>query len=597
MSLQCHYDRRDSEGAILTWQAQNGLNIEQCAGAIGKDIDVIYECLGIDMTVPVAEIVPEPSIILCTSEISCIFCHGSDSLCTLRRSQKPQMVNLLLSNYSWVKADLFIGHCVTCKADYYPDKVIYLNGLQRVERLDREAVYLRVSKHRVWMHRSVAVAQERSSKQQGDGKILYHFIQFGSHSGPEFYPFFKYIREELGCNGGVLKNSMEHACMNCTHKKRYRDDLVAEGANLDGEVDELAGDLGGPASDGPVDLEPPEDEAAQTLARRPIQNQEPPEGAPRGYTRLAVWTERQLHIGNPLMNYKDGRFCIDHILLRNICGIIPCGRPTTQGSLTCNNPAHKDWHRQYQSRFTHLSFPGVQRVIRRQQETAGEGRDPAAHGNFRVQLPDLEGVQGNEVAHTFRAGKTYCLQTVQWACGMPIGWGKCYRSESAPQLLSILNNIWEDSEEYKPSFIAYDDACDLLRHIVTQDPADHWFKTTKFIVDAWHYIGHRATDVLCRLWCNPSPKNGSQPDLIRIAEDINGVKHTSRAFNTETAEQFNAWLDGFEAQLRQMTDVNYDFVIHCLMMLYTEIMEKRIREKKQELDDDFWDEVALGAQE
>ncbi|KAJ7575522.1 hypothetical protein C8J56DRAFT_801342, partial [Mycena floridula] len=118
--------------------------------------------------------------------------------------------------------------------------------------------------------------------------------------------------------------------------------------------------------------------------------------------------------------------------------------------------------------------------------------------------------------------------------------------------------------------------------------------TTKFIVDAWHYVGHRATDVLCRLWCNPSPRNGSQPDLIQIIEDINGVKHTSRAFNTETAEQFNVWLDGFEAQLQQMTDVNYDFVVHCLMLLYTEITEKKIRVKKQELDDKFWDDVLLG---
>ncbi|KAJ7587706.1 hypothetical protein C8J56DRAFT_786595, partial [Mycena floridula] len=57
-------------------------------------------------------------------------------------------------------------------------------------------------------------------------------------------------------------------------------------------------------------------------------------------------------------------------------------------------------------------------------------------------------------------------------------------------------------------------------------------------------------------WCNQQHRNGSQPDLIQMIEDINGVKHTSCAFNTETAEQFNAWPDGFEAQLQQMTDVN-----------------------------------------
>ncbi|KAJ7676707.1 hypothetical protein DFH06DRAFT_1122015 [Mycena polygramma] len=82
----------------------------------------------------------------------------------------------------------------------------------------------------------------------------------------------------------------------------------------------------------------------------------------------------------------------------------------------------------------------------------------------------------------------------------------------------------------KPSFIAYDDACSLLRHIVTQDSNNAWLSMTKFIVDAWHYIGHRATDILCRLWCNPAPLNGSQPDLVLVEEDADGT----RAFNTET---------------------------------------------------------------
>ncbi|KAJ6540261.1 hypothetical protein B0H10DRAFT_1825228 [Mycena sp. CBHHK59/15] len=75
----------------------------------------------------------------------------------------------------------------------------------------------------------------------------------------------------------------------------------------------------------------------------------------------------------------------------------------------------------------------------------------------------------------------------------------------------------------KTGFIAYDDACDLLRHIVTQNPNDPWLATTKFIVDRWHYVGHRATDILCHLWCNPAPANGSQRDIVCVKEDDNGV--------------------------------------------------------------------------
>ncbi|KDQ21979.1 hypothetical protein PLEOSDRAFT_1051479, partial [Pleurotus ostreatus PC15] len=236
----------------------------------------------------------------------------------------------------------------------------------------------------------------------------------------------------------------------------------------------------------------------------------------------------------PLVNYKNGRFCSDHLHMVNICGRRPSGP------------------------------------------------------SLEVQLPSLGEVAAEDVVHTFRARSIYCLQTVQWACGIPIGWGKCYRSESPSQVLSILNAIWEDFHGSRPGFIAYDNACNLLRHIVTQNAGDPWLKSTKFIVDAWHYIGHQASNVLCRIWCNPAPANGSQPDLLIMQEDANGNKHTTRAFNTETAEQLNSWMDGFEAQLRQMTDVNYDFYVHVLFMLYKEAVEERIDKKNQHIPEDFW---------
>ncbi|KAJ7930302.1 hypothetical protein B0H13DRAFT_2228304 [Mycena leptocephala] len=184
------------------------------------------------------------------------------------------------------------------------------------------------------------------------------------------------------------------------------------------------------------------------------------------------------------------------------------------------------------------------------------GHGPALH----ISLAALGNTPGDQVVHTFKAKTTYCLQTIQLACGFPIGWGKCYRSESTPQA----------------SFIAYNDACDLLRHIVTQNPNDPWL-STKFIVDAWHYLGHRATDILCRLWCSPAPKNGSQPDLVLVEEDANGIRHQTRAFNTET--------------LRQMSDVNYDFFVHVLMMIFAEKVQKQVVQKNQELSATFWAEA------
>ncbi|KAJ7265300.1 hypothetical protein C8J57DRAFT_1027346, partial [Mycena rebaudengoi] len=179
----------------------------------------------------------------------------------------------------------------------------------------------------------------------------------------------------------------------------------------------------------------------------------------------------------------------------------------------------------------------------------------------------------------------------QWSYGCPIGWGKCYRSENSTQVLQILDNIWDTYPDSKPSFVAYDDVYNILHHTVTQDLSSSWLSSTKFIVDAWHYIRHRAGDVLCRVWCNPAPTNGSQPDLISVHVDENGRTHTTRAFNTERAEQLNAWLTGSEAQLHQMSDTNYNFVVHVLMLLYKDLVEKRVAKKDEELPADFWEKA------
>jgi hypothetical protein len=80
--------------------------------------------------------------------------------------------------------------------------------------------------------------------------------------------------------------------------------------------------------------------------------------------------------------------------------------------------------------------------------------------------------------------------------------------------------------------------------------------------------------------------------LIIIQEDANRTQHQTRAFNTETAEQLNSWLNSFELQLRQKSDVNYDFFIHVVMRIYAERVEQRVQ--KKDLGFTFWAEAAGG---
>ncbi|KAJ7884489.1 hypothetical protein B0H13DRAFT_2235352 [Mycena leptocephala] len=527
---------------------------------------------------------PQPRPILTTRRLDCRFCPVGDRnlVPSLRRRKKKgnEKVWLLDATFQWVSADLLVGYCARCKAEYYPDIITCKGqGRSRTQVLEYDAEYLRKALQR--FHSGWSNFADWFSYRQSQKLFLQHFTRrllvahgkesdFTCEAHPTSKDLAKAVRVLIGENGGFMPSALKHGCMDCTHVKRYRSDLVREGAVLAGDTD-VAGSESGVMEEQPLPANLP-----AVLPQQPA----PPYGSPRGYTRLAVMDGKTLTHKGPSGELQNWALCEAHLDLQNVCGIIPCGRAVhSVGALTCDDQSHIDWHKRYEDRFHRLSFPGAQRVIRRQ-----NGEDSATRGpSLQVQLQALGDTPGEDVVHSFKAKSIYCLQTIQWACGMPIGWGKCYRVESTPQVLSILNEIWKDNPQSRPSFMVYDKACDLLRHIVTQDPTDLWLQTTKFIVDAWHYIGRRSTDILCRTRCNPAPTNGTQPDLVLTAEDDNGVVHQTRAFNTETAEQLNSWLNGFESQLRQMTDVNYDFFIHVLMMIYGETIEKRIVSKERDL--------------
>ncbi|KAF9023132.1 hypothetical protein BDZ89DRAFT_1193040 [Hymenopellis radicata] len=600
---------------------------------MARDADALYDLLGIDSDgfEVSSTFIPSPPIILVTHHRACIICPPGTRLTSLRQRTKVHTVWILDKDRRWRAGNLLVGRCGVCKSDYYPDCIVSPGDIRhhRIQRLDYDARYLRISKRGIWVHRYLAIEQEKavarfkcgwanfaewmndSLRQRGESRKITTrqskrlFVEHLSrrllvaHAKPDVVQFpsnattdvlMKSVRDVLGINGGLFPSAMDHGCKDCTHKKRYKEDLIAEGAILGTTVDGL------------------DDEDLISAYERQL-NQATPAPAPdepRGYVRLAVMDGKNTghricavrDCKSPLKNFKNGRFCSTHLDegLADVCGLVGCNQPVEDGSLTCSTPTHKSWYKHYSKRFKRLGFDGVRRVIRRQQEFNAPAADPTRTGHappatFNIDLPSLDDLPGTQVEHTFRACNVYCIQTVQWACGFPIGWGKCYSSESPSQVLRIIDDVWVDHHHLKPSILAYDNACKLLRHIITQDRHSHWLQTTKFIVDVWHYIGHKASDSLCRLWCNPTPKNGSQPDLICTATDSLGNTFLTRAFNTETAEQLNSWLDGFDTQLRQMTDITFDFYLHSLFLMYADMVQGRIDTKDRGLDEDFWVEI------
>ena len=131
-----------------------------------------------------------------------------------------------------------------------------------------------------------------------------------------------------------------------------------------------------------------------------------------------------------------------------------------------------------------------------------------------------------------------------------------------------MNSVYPE-EESRPDYVCIDKTCLVLRTSDSNTLWNSWLKTSRFIVDSYHYINHCTSDYICRKWCNPGPLNGSAPNLVVVAHDKSGKPYYKRAFNIQACEQLNAWLGGFESILKRMTPGNFNWFLHTMLFYHT----------------------------
>ncbi|KAF8986787.1 hypothetical protein BDQ17DRAFT_1217781, partial [Cyathus striatus] len=158
----------------------------------------------------------------------------------------------------------------------------------------------------------------------------------------------------------------------------------------------------------------------------------------------------------------------------------------------------------------------------------------------------------------FVAPRFYCVETICAPCGVVIAWAKFVKAEGESQIIDFLEFVYP-TPNVRPSYVCIDKACMVLRHLTTSRDWNIGKTTTRFVVDSFHYINHRVGDYLCCKFCNPSPLNGSAPNLVLVERDAEGNPHYKRAFNTQACEQLNAWLGGFQSILNRMTVYNFNW--------------------------------------
>ncbi|KAF9061767.1 hypothetical protein BDP27DRAFT_1428618 [Rhodocollybia butyracea] len=145
------------------WMSQE--EVQDCADSLARNVKSLFNLLNLG-TDPDFIHRTNSRPIICTTFQDCILCPvtiGHPK--SLRRREKFLEVSLLDQSLKWVTATLAVAHCKSCGADYYPDRIVFShlerNGT-RQQRLVYDAQYLRISKHGIWVHRHIAILQERA---------------------------------------------------------------------------------------------------------------------------------------------------------------------------------------------------------------------------------------------------------------------------------------------------------------------------------------------------------------------------------------------------------------------------------------------------
>jgi hypothetical protein len=221
------------------------------------------------------------------------------------------------------------------------------------------------------------------------------------------------------------------------------------------------------------------------------------------------------------------------------CRVRGCTTQKIAKTQACSQ--HQEQWKKHIQKHNRQTFAGIRRVLQRPNENMPWTFPITINENVQPHDEPAPEPQRNTY---FVAPRFYCVETICAPCGVVIAWAKFAKSESPTNILAFLEQVYP-TEESRPAYICIDKACYVLRTSISNGSWDSiWKKTTRFIVDSYHYVNHRVADFLCRKWCNPAPMNGSAPNLVIVEEDEQGKLHYKRAFNTQVSLELTSVKDG-----------------------------------------------------
>lgn len=153
-----------------SWTEEEPQELEGLINRWHHDLDDILDFLGVQDATDIHTCLPALPNILCTKHLVCSRCGPDVNNRSLRRITDAQSITLITADLKAKQAYLLAAHCVTCKSNYYPDRITYMGpDGKRQQLLECKTEYLRVSKRGVWVERKLALMQEQSILQHRSG--------------------------------------------------------------------------------------------------------------------------------------------------------------------------------------------------------------------------------------------------------------------------------------------------------------------------------------------------------------------------------------------------------------------------------------------
>ncbi|GAA6024836.1 hypothetical protein JCM10207_000631 [Rhodosporidiobolus poonsookiae] len=338
-------------------------------------------------------------------------------------------------------------------------------------------------------------------------------------------------------------------------------------------------------------------------------------------------------LGHPLCAYpacpnppeahrRSRRFCSAHSAQHGVCGVHGCGAAVSlyldadgRVSEACDDAGHRAmwerWNRRReavreggwrgrgrQGRYAvpRVEEEGSETGDEQEEEEEGEEKKPQLASDSDLGEDSLENATKTEkVMTTWSLRRTTTLQLLVAACGTPLAFTTFSAGETTSALVAFLSSAHAQlpiaSPPAFPSYIAYDRACAVLRHILSPSPSPSpssapprslppFLRTTRLVLTAFHRRAHPASDRMCRALCDPAPLDGRAEDLVvpfrlagkkcrrgreKPAGRGEGGRTFERAFNTSAAEQLNSSLSRYAPLLSTLRADNFEFVVQVVL--------------------------------